>query len=263
MIWAPQNSKDPNRDYMGDHYFLVVFGRRRPSKPKNLQITTGDRYFLAFLEWEITIFLFFFGGDDPRNPEICKSQREITIFLLFWSGKSLFSCFFLEATTLETRKSANHNGRSLFSCFFGVGNPHFLVFFGGDDPRNRKSANHSGKSLFSCFFGVGNHYFLVFLKPENLQITTGDHYFLAFLEWEIHIFFLFCRRRPSKPEICKSQREITIFLLFWMLSPPKKSEENVDFPLQKSKKIVISRCDLQISGFEGRRLQKNSKKARK
>ena len=143
MIWAPQNSKDPNRDYMGDHYFLVFFGRRRPSKPRNQQITTGDRYFLAFLEWEITIFLFFLGGD-PRNPKICKSQREITIFLLFWSGKLLFSCFF----------------------------------------------------------------------------------------W---------RRRPSKPKISDFRVSRVV--------ASKKKQENSDFPLQKSKKIVISRCDLQISGF--------------
>ena len=45
-----------------------------------------------------------------------------------------------------------------------------------------------------------------------------------------------------------------------MLSPPKKSEENVDFPLQKSKKIVISRCDLQISGFRRVVASKKNKK---
>ena len=162
---------------MRDHYFLVVFWQTTTLKTRNLQITTGDHYFLAFLEWEITIFLFF-----------------------------------LEATTLKTRKSANHNGRSLFSCFFGVGNPYFLVVFlqitTGDHYflafleweitcsllfrqamtlETRKSANHNGRSLFSCFFGVGNPYFLVFFggddpRTRKSQITTGDHYFLAFLE---------------------------------------------------------------------------------
>ena len=45
------------------------------------------------------MFLHFLQA--TLNPEICKSQREITMFLLFWSGKSLFSCFFWLATTLE------------------------------------------------------------------------------------------------------------------------------------------------------------------
>ena len=230
---------------MGDHYFLVFFGRRRPSKPRNLQITTGDRYFLAFLEWEITIFLVFFGGDDPRNPKICKSQREITIFLLFWSGKSTFSCFF-GGDDPRNRKSANHSGKSLFSW---SGKSLFSCLFGGDDPRNpkicksqreitifllfwngksilsfflqattletKKSANHSGRSLFSCFFGVGNHFFLAF--------WAGDD--------------------PQNPR----------FSGFEGHRLPKKQGKG-DFPFQKSKKIVISRCDLQISGFEGRRL---------
>ena len=141
--------------------------------------------------WEITIFLLCFAGDNPRNPQICKSQREITIFLLFWSGNSLFSCFFWQATTLETRKSANHNGRSLFSCFFGVENHYFLAFFG------RRQPSKPGNLQIT----VGDHYFLAFLewkitiflllKPGNLQITTGDHYFLAFLESEITIFLRF------------------------------------------------------------------------
>ena len=237
---------------MGDHYFLVFFGRRRPSKPRNLQITTGD---LAFLELEITIFLFFleattletrktanhngrslfscfwsgkstfscfFWRRRPSKPKMCKSQREITIFLLFWSGKSLFSCFFWRRRPSKPENLQITTGDHYFLAFLEW-EIHIFFFFAGDDPRNRKSANHSGRSLFSCFFGVGNHFFLVF--------WAGDD--------------------PRNPKICKSQREITIFLLFWMLSPPKKSTENRDFPLQKSKKIVISRCDLQISGFRG------------
>ena len=144
----------------------------------------GDHYFLAF-----------FGGDDPRNPEICKSQREITIFLLFWSGKSVFSCFFW---------------------------------------RRRPS------------------------KPGNLQITTGDHYFLAFFGVGNYYFLPFVGGdNPRNLEICKSQREIAIFLLFLEAKVAcEKKQENSDLPFKKSKKIVISRCDLQIAGFEGRCLPK-------
>ena len=163
------------------------------------------------MEWEIHIFLFFWR-QRPRNQEICKSQREITIFLLFWSGKSLFSCFFWRRRPSKPENLQITTGD----------HPYFLVFFGGDDPRNRKSVQMT----------TGDHYFLFLeweitcsllfgqamtLETGNLQITTGDHYFLAFLEWEIPIFLCFF------------------------------AGDNI----QKSKKIVISRCDLQIFGFRG------------
>ena len=155
--------------WSGKSLFSCFFWRRRPSKPGNLQITTGDHYFLAFLEWEITIFLFFFGGDDPRNPKICKSQREITIFLLFWSGKSIFSCFFLEATTLETGNLQITTGDHYFLAFLEWEITCSLLFGQAMTLETRKSANHNGRSLFSCFFGMGNPYFLVFF----LQATTS------------------------------------------------------------------------------------------
>ena len=188
MIWTPQKSENPNNDYMGDHYFLA-----------------------------------FLVGDNPQNPEICKSQREINIFLLFWSRKSLFSLsVFWQATILETRKSANHNGRSLFSCFFGMGNHYFLVFFGGDDPRNPEICKSqreitifllfwSGKSLFSYFFGGDD--------PRNPEICKSQREITIFLLfWSgkslFSCLFLAADNRRN-PIICKSQREITIFLLFW------------------------------------------------
>ena len=131
-------------------------------------------------------FLVFFGGDDPQNPEICKSQREITIFLFFWSGKSLFSGFFLEATTLDTRKSANHNGRSLFSCFFGMGNPYFLFFLQATT-----------------------------LETGNLQITAGDHYFLAFLEWEITCSLLVGQAMTLETRKSANHNGISLFSCFF------------------------------------------------
>ena len=119
---------------MGDHYFyfLVCFGRRQHSKPRNLQIATGDHYFLAFIEWEITmsIFLLVLAGHNTRNQEIFNSQREIAIFLVS------ISSFFWQATALETRTFAKHIGRSLLSCFVGVGNHMFFHFLAGDSTRN-------------------------------------------------------------------------------------------------------------------------------
>ena len=181
---------------VGNHYGVAFFGRQRPSKPENLQITTGDHNFLAFLEWEITIFLRF-----------------------------------LKATTLETWKSANHNGRSLFSCFFGMENHYFLIFLEATTLETRKSANHNGRSLFSCFFGVGNHYGVAFFgrqrpsKPENLQITTGDHNFLAFLEWEITIFLRFLKATTLETWKSANHNGRSLFsCFFWRRrSPANKS----------------------------------------
>ena len=113
---------------VGNHYFLVFFWRRRPSKPENLQITTGDHYFLAFLEWEIPIFLFFLEATtlESGNLQITTGDH---YFLAFLEWEITCSLLFGQAMIFETRKSANHNGRSLFSCFFGVGNPYFLLIF--------------------------------------------------------------------------------------------------------------------------------------
>ena len=134
---------------------------------------------------------------NPRNQEICKSQREITIFLFFCSGKSLFSCFFWRRRPSKPGNLQITTGDHYFLVFLEWKIIIFLLFLEATTLETRKSANHNGTSLFSCVFGVGNHYFLAFLgrqrpsKPGNLQITTGDHYFLAFFEWEITIFLLF------------------------------------------------------------------------
>ena len=266
FFWRRRPSKPGNLQITtGDHDFLafleweitifLFFWRRRPSKPGNLQITTGDHDFLAFLQWEITIFLCFFAGDDPQNPEICKSQREITIFLLFWSGKSLFSCFFWRRRPSKPGNLQITTGDHYFLAFLEWEIPIFLFFLEATTLETRKSANHNGRSLFSCFFGADNRYFFLFLAGDNLR----------------------------NPQICKSQREISIFLFFLEATTLEtrksanhsgrslcscffgccrlqKSQENRDFLLQKSKKIVISRCDLQISGFRGSSPPKKTRK---
>ena len=134
---------------------------------------------------------------------------EITISLLF-----------LEATTLETRKSANHNGRSLFSCFS----------WRRRSPAKKQQENSD----------------LPFKKSKKIVISRCD----------LVSRVVACQKKQENSDFpLQKSKKIVISRcdLVSRVVACQKKQENSDFPLQKSKKIVISRCDLQISPKKARK----------
>ena len=128
-----------------------------------------------------------FGWEKKQEQRKSANHRRSLLSCFVGVGDHYFLVFFFQATTLKTRKSANHNGRSLFSCFFGMANHHFLAFFGGDDPRNPEICKSQREITI-----------LEICKSQR-EIAI----FLLFFKWEITIFLLFFagdRRLQKKQE---------------------------------------------------------------
>ena len=156
---------------------LLLFWQATTLEAKKSASSNGRSQVFCFFGVGHHYFLVFFGGRQPSNPEIYKSQWEIRIFLIFWSGKSLFSCSFWQGTTrnLEIYKSQweitivlpfwNVDHIFIAVCFT-IRLFFFLLFL-------------AFCLLHSCFFSAHcllyHHLFLFCVTLSQ----TWDHYFLA------------------------------------------------------------------------------------